>query len=149
MNRGNWPDALLAADRALAIDKAHLAALSVKTQCLFATKRFNEAYDLSKQLVERLPDDPNILFKHAQIAHEAKAFKAEIDALDKLIARAEAEQRETTGYRMYLAQAYMAVSNGSKAIENFEHVLADPGLPQDQREFAQEGIKRIKARTGL
>lgn len=149
MNRGNWPEALAAADRALAATPQHLAALSVKTQCMFATKRFNEAYALSKQLVERLPDDPNILFKHAQIAHEAKAFKAEIEALDRLIARAEAEQRETTGYRMYLAQAYMAVSNGPKAIENFDRVLADPTLPQDQREFARESIQRIKARTGL
>jgi tetratricopeptide (TPR) repeat protein len=147
MNRGNWPDALASADRALAIDSKHLAALSIKTQSLFATKRFNEAYALSKQLVERLPDDPAILFKHAQIAHEAKAFKAEIEALDRLIAQA--EQRETTGYRMYLAQAYMAASNGPKAIESFERVLADPALPQDQRQFARDSIQRIKARTGL
>jgi tetratricopeptide (TPR) repeat protein len=149
MNRGNWAEAITDADRALDIDKQHLGALSIKTQCFVATKRFNEAYALSKQLVERLPDDPNILFKHAQIAHEAHAYKAEIEALEKLIARAEAEERETTGYRMYLAQAHMAASNGAKAIENFERVLADPALPQDQRDFARDSVQRIKSRTGL
>lgn len=149
LNRGHWVEALAAADRALAIESGHLGALSIKTQCFFATKRFNEAYALSKKLIERLPDDPNILFKHAQIAHEAHAYKTEIKALEKLIARAEAEDRETTGYRIYLAQAYMAASNGAKAIENFERVLKDPALPQDQRDFARDSIQRIKSRTGL
>lgn len=149
MNRGNWPEALGNAQHALSIDEKHLSALSVRTQSLFALKRFNEAYDLSKRLVELLPDDPNILFKHAQIAHEAHAFQAEITALEKLIARAIAEQRETGGYRLYLAQAYAAVSDGPKAVENFEHVARDPSLPADQRDFARDSIARIKSRTGM
>ncbi|MEA3208160.1 MAG: hypothetical protein QOE70_1217 [Chthoniobacter sp.] len=148
MNRGAWGDALAAADQALAIDKQHLGALATKTQVFYATKHFNEAYALSRQLIERLPNDPNVLFKHAQIAHEAHAYKTEIEALEKLITLAEAEQRATTGYRLYLAQAYTAAGNGPPAIENFTRVLADPELPADQRKFAEESIQRIKSRIG-
>ena len=96
-----------------------------------------------------LPDDPNVLFKHGQIAHEAHAYKAEIRVLEKLIALAESERRSTTGYRLYLAQAYMAAGQGKPAIDNFTRVLADPELPADQRKFSTESIERIKSRTGL
>lgn len=149
MNRGEFADALIASDRALALDAKHLGTLATRTQLFYATKRYNEAYALSQKLVERLPDDPNVLFKHAQIAHEAHAYKTEIATLERLIALAEADQRSTTGYRLYLAQAHTAAGQGKPAIENFTRVLADPDLPADQRKFAIESIERIKNRTGL
>lgn len=149
MNRGEFADALIASDRALALEAKHLGALATRTQLFYATKRYNEAYALSQRLVERLPDDPNVLFKHAQIAHEAHAYKTEIATLEKLIALAEAEHRSTTGYRLYLAQAHTAAGQGKPAIDNFTRVLADPDLPEDQRKFSLESIERIKNRTGL
>lgn len=149
MNRGEFIEALEAADRALRLDGKHLGALAARTQVLYATKRYNEAYALSQRLVARLPDDPNVLFKHGQIAHEAHAYKSEITVLEKLIALADAERRSTTGYRLYLAQAHMAAGQGKPAIENFTRVLADPELPADQRKFAIESVERIKTRTGL
>jgi tetratricopeptide (TPR) repeat protein len=147
--RGEFREALTAADRALNSDRQHLGALSTRTQILYATKRYNEALTLSQQLVDRMPEDPNVLFKHAQVAHEAHAYQREIAALEKLIALAEAERRSTTGYRLYLAQSYMAASKGQSAIDAFTRVLADPELPEDQRKFAQESLERIKNRTGL
>lgn len=149
LERGQLTDALALAEKALKLDAKHLGALAVKTQVYFAAKRFSEAYDLSKQLLERLPEDPNMLFKHAQIAHEAKAYKGEIEALEKLIALAEAEKRPTTGYHLYLAQAYTAAGQGGPAIEHYSKVLADPEAPKEQREFSQDAIERIKSRTGL
>lgn len=149
MNRGEFADALIAVDRALSLDAKHLGALATRTQVFYATKRYNEAYALSQRLVAQLPEDPNVLFKHAQIAHEAHAYKTEIATLEKLIALAEIEQRSTTGYRLYLAQAYTAAGDGKPAIENFTRVLADPELPADQRKFSLETIERIKNRTGL
>jgi Tfp pilus assembly protein PilF len=149
MNRGEFAAALTAADRALSLDGKHLGALAARTQVFYATKRYNEAYALSQRLVTLLPDDPNVLFKHAQIAHEAHAYKTEITALEKMIALAETEQRSTTGYRLYLAQAHTAAGQGQPAIDNFTRVLADPDLPADQRKFASESIERIKSRTGL
>jgi tetratricopeptide (TPR) repeat protein len=147
--RGEFADALIAADRALGIDAKHLGALATRTQIFYATKRYNEAYALSQRVVAQLPEDPNVLFKHAQIAHEAHAYKTEIATLEKLIALAEAEHRSTTGYRLYLAQAYTAKGDGKPAIDNFTRVLADPDLPDDQRKFSLESIERIKNRTGL
>lgn len=149
MNRGEFADALTAVDRALSLDGKNLGALAIRTQVFYATKRYNEAYAFSQRLVARLPDDPNVLFKHAQIAHEAHAYKSEITTLEKLIALAEAEQRSTTGYRLYLAQACMAASQGQPAIDAFNRVLADPDLPADQRKFSLESLERIKSRTGL
>jgi tetratricopeptide (TPR) repeat protein len=149
MNRGEFAEALAAADKALSLDGQHLGALAARTQVFYATKRFDQAYVLSKRLVALLPDDPNVLFKHAQIAHEAHAYKTEIAALEKLIGLAEADRRSTTGYRLYLAQAYTAAGKGQPAIDNFIRVLADPELPEDQRKFASESLERIKSRTGL
>lgn len=149
VTRGDWPEALAAADRALALDADHLGALATRTQIFYATKRYDQALAVSQRVSARLPDDPNVLFKHAQIAHEAHAFQAEIAALEKVIALAETDHRPTTGYRLYLAQAYTAAGKGQPAIENFNRVLADPELPEDQRKFASESIARIKSRTGL
>ncbi len=149
MDRGEWQDAMTCADRALDGRTEPLSALAVKTQVLYATKHFSEAYELSKQLIERLPDDPNLLFYHAKIAHEAHAYQAEVAALEKLIARAEADGRAVSGYQMYLAQAYASAGDAPHAIDAFMRVLNDPELPQDQRDFARENITRIKKRTGL
>jgi tetratricopeptide (TPR) repeat protein len=149
MNRGKYREALAHADRALDLDKHCLPALAAKTQLLFAMKQFSDAYDLSKQLIERLPDDPNLLFYHAKIAHEAHAYKSEIEALEKLIARAEADGRAVSGYQLYLAQAYTTTGDAPHAIDYFMRMLDDPDLPQDQRDFARDSISRIKKRTGL
>ena len=149
MNRGEWQDAMTSADRALGGGTEPLSALAVKTQVLYATKHFSEAFELSKQLIERLPEDPNLLFYHAKIAHEAHAYQAEIAALEKLIARAEADARTVSGYQIYLAQAYASASDAPRAIDAFMRALDDPDLPQDQRDFARENIARIKKRTGL
>ena len=149
MHRGEYREAFAATERALAQEKDYLPALATKTQLLFGTKHFSEAYELSKQLIERLPEDPNLLFYHAKIAHEAHAYTAEITALNQLIARAEADSRPVSGYQLYLAQAHAAAGDAPRAIDAFMRVLDDPDLPQDQRDFARENIARIKKRTGL
>ena len=124
-------------------------ALATKTQLLYGTKRFGDAYELSRQFIAQLPDDPSLLFYHAKIAHEAHAYKAEIEALEKLIARAEAEARPVGGYQLYLGQAYASTGDAQRSIDAFMLALNDPDLPDDQRAFARENIARIKKRTGL
>lgn len=149
MARGEYREAYAAVERALGLDSEYLPVLATKTQLLYATKNFSAAYALSTRLIERLPADPNLLFYHAKIAHEAHAYKAEITALENLIAQAEADGRPVSGYQIYLAQAYTAMGDGPRAIDVFMRVLNDPDLPQDQRDFARENIARIKKRTGL
>ena len=149
MNRGAGKEAMAAVEKALAIDGKFLPALATKTQLLYASKYFSDAYDLSTKLVERVPDDPGILFYHAKIAHEAHAYRAEIKALAKLIAMAEAAERPTAGYRVYLGQAYAAAGDAKPAVAAFSAALADPELPVDQREFAEDNLARIRKRAGL
>ncbi len=149
LKRAEYGEALAAADRALALDADHLPAIATKTQLLFGTRHFSEAYELSRRLIARLPEDPSLLFYHAKIAHEAHAYQAEVEALEKLIAKAEAEERPVSGYQLYLAQAYAAMSDGPRAVDAYMDVLNDPDLPQDQRDFARASIVRIKKRAGL
>jgi tetratricopeptide (TPR) repeat protein len=147
--RGEWKEALDCADRALRGKLEPLSAVATKAQALYAVKEFSAAFDLSRKLVERVPEDPGLLFYHAKIAHEARAFRAEIEALEKLIALAEAARRPTSGYCIYLGQAYAAVSDGKRAIAAFTRALGDPELPKEQREFAADNIRRIKSRVDL
>ena len=147
--RGEWKEALGCADRALAGKKEPLAALATKAQALYAIKQFSAAYDLSSELIERVPEDPGILFYHAKIAHEAHAYKAEIAALEKLIAQASAARWPTSGYSIYLGQAYAAVSEAERSVAAFAKALEDDDLPKEQRDFALENIRRIKSRVGI
>lgn len=149
LGRGAWREAAEHLERALAADRKSVPALATKIQLLHGTKRFGEAYALSKQLIARVPEDPGLLFYHAKIAHDAHAYKAEIAALEKLIAWAEADRRPVGGYLLYLGQAYAATGEARRSVDSFMNALNDPDLPDDQRAFARENIARIKTRTGL
>ncbi|TCO89902.1 hypothetical protein EV701_11275 [Chthoniobacter flavus] len=149
LGRGEWRQAMEQVERALSVDKQFLPALATKTQILYGTRRYSEAYALSSELIEKLPNDPNLLFYHAKIAHEAHAYQAEVDSLGKLIAQAGAEGRPIGGYQLYLGQAYTAMGDATRAVEAFMVALDDPSLPVDQRDFARENITRIKKRTGM
>jgi tetratricopeptide (TPR) repeat protein len=148
IGRGEWREASEQVERALSSDSHFLPALATKTQLLYGMRRFNEAYELSSQLIAKVPDDPNLLFYHAKIAHEAHAYKAEVAALEKLIKQADADGRPIGGYRLYLGQAFTAMGEAQQAIDAFMLVLDDPDLPAEQRDFARENIMRIKKRTG-
>jgi tetratricopeptide (TPR) repeat protein len=149
LGRGEWREAFAEVERALDADGDFLPAMATKTQLLYASKRFSEAYDLSQKIVAKLPDDPGMLFYHAKIAHEAHAYRAEIAALEKLIASADAESRAVGGYQIYLGQAFASAGDAPHALDSFMLALNDPDLPDDQRAFARENIARIKKRTGL
>jgi tetratricopeptide (TPR) repeat protein len=148
LDRGEWREASAQVEKALSADGKFLPALATKTQLLYGTKRFSEAYDLSRELVAKLPQDPGLLFYHAKIAHEAHAYKAEIEALEKLVTWADFEGRPVGGYQLYLGQAYASVGDAQRSIDSFMLALNDPDLPADQRAFARENIARIKKRSG-
>jgi hypothetical protein len=149
LSRAEWREAAVQVERALAVDRNFLPALATKTQLLYGTKHFSEAYELSRQLIAALPEDPGLLFYHAKIAHEAHAYQAEIEVLEKLIARAELEDRPVGGYLLYLGQAHASTGDAERSVDSFMRALNDPDLPDDQRAFARESIVRIKKRTGL
>jgi len=144
---GHWEKALTSVERALENDPDSLAALATKAQILFTASRFADAYECSKKLIEARPDDSFLLFYHAKIAHQSHAYQSEIAALEKLISLAEANQATTSGYRIYLAQAYAARSEAAPAIAQLERALADPDLSAEQRSFCEELLGQIKKRS--
>ena len=147
MDRGEWSQALEQVDRALALERDSLSALATKTQILYSTKKLPEALALSTRLIAARPDDPGLLFYHAKIAHDRRAFREEIDALEHLVAVAEQEAQPTSGYRIYLAQAYAADGQAEPSIEQFNRALADPDLSKEQRTFAEKTLAQIKSRS--
>jgi len=145
--RGDWREALEEVNRAVSLDGESLPALSAKTLLLYGSKHYSEAYEVSSKLVSKLPDDPNILFYHAKIAHEAGAYKAEIEALLKLIALAEAGNRPLSGYQIYLGQAYAKTGQASRSIDQFMLALDDPDLTDEERSLIMDNIVRIKKKA--
>ena len=148
MNRGEWKSAISQVDRALEIDPNFLPALATKTQILFSTKKFADARQFSSRLIAAQPNDPGLLFYHAKICHQAREFSEEIEALQRLIRRAESEGQPATGYRVYLAQAFAADGQARPSIEEFKRVLADPEISREQRKFAEDTLAQVKSRSG-
>jgi tetratricopeptide (TPR) repeat protein len=144
MAKGDWDEAVKYADRALSIDENFVPGIACKAQCLYAAKKFHAAFDLSTRLLKSSPDDAGILFYHAKLAHEARAYEAEIDALQRLIALAEKAKANVSGYRVYLAQAYAAQGDADSAMDQVTLALLDTTLPREQRKFADELLTQIK-----
>jgi tetratricopeptide (TPR) repeat protein len=147
--RGELSAAGAAADRALSLDRSFLPAMACKTQVLFGTKRFTEAFRMSKELLRRAPDDPGLLFYHAKLAHQAQAFDAEISTLRHLIKLGQAAGASVSGYRVYLGQAHAAKGDADEALDQLSLALLDTELPREQRLFADQLFLQIKDRVGL
>lgn len=142
--RGEWARAVEAAEKALGADSGNRAARSVKAQGLYFLKRFEQAYGISRQLLEETPEDPVMMFTHAKIAHEVRALEEEAGILRKLIAVAEREERSTSWYRVFLGQALASSGKGPESLAEFDRVLEDPDLPAEQRAYAKEARQRVQ-----
>ncbi|NBV87109.1 MAG: hypothetical protein EBS01_12800 [Verrucomicrobia bacterium] len=145
--RGEWTQAVAAADRALKVGGRDRAARSVKAQGLYFSKHYEEAYELSRALLDEAPEDPVMLFTHAKISHEVRALQEETRLLRKLIDIAERERRPTSWYRVYLGQALAMTGDGPGALAEFDLALGDSELPEDQREFAKSARARVALRV--
>jgi Tfp pilus assembly protein PilF len=148
--RGNWNDAFSDIDRALKLDPENNFTLATKAQIFYSARRFSEALEISNGLLERAPDDPNTLFFHAKIAHEAHAFEQEIATLKHLVEIVGQLRNEpVAGFRIYLAQAYAKNGQGAQALEQFEMALAEGNLSAQQLDYIKDSMERIKSRTAL
>ncbi len=145
--RGEWTQAVAAADQALKAGGRDRAARSVKAQGLYFSKRYEEAYQLSRELLAEAPEDPVMLFTHAKISHEVRALEEETKILKKLISIAERERRPASWYRVYLGQALAMIGDGAGALEEFDAALADSELPEDQRDFAKSSRALVALRV--
>ena len=144
-----WPEALASLDRALSLQADFIPALTTKAEILFGARRYDEALAISDRVVAAHPDDPSMLFFHATISHEAHAYDREIAALDHLIELAEAQGQSTTGYRIYLGQAYAATGDAVRSLIEFKKVIEAADASPEQHKFAQDCIDKIGERTGM
>jgi len=143
-----WPEAVDAANKALELDPDFTPALTTKADILMGAHRLDEALALSDKVVEKHPDDPSMLFLHAMISHQAHAYEREIAAMKHLIELAEAQGNSTTGYRIYLGQAYAETGEAMLSLAEFKKVLAAEDSSPEQRKFAQECVDKIGEKTG-
>lgn len=141
---GQWPRALASAEKALESDENYLPALSAKTHLLFTLHRFHDALACSKRLLTSSPKNPQVLLLHAQIAHEAKEYSTEIEALLTIIELGENQGISTTGYRLLLAQSYAHNGEAVPALEQFHKTLQAADITQEQRQIADECIDSIQ-----
>lgn len=144
----HWKEAMDSLDHALSLQADYTPAMTTKAQILFGARRFDEALAISDQVVEEHPDDPSMLFLHATISHEAHAYEREIAALKHLIELAESQGQSTTGYRIYLGQAYAETGDAVPSLIEFKKALEAPDISPDQRKFAQSCVDKIGERTG-
>jgi len=141
-----WPEALDAVNHALSLQDDYIPAMTTKAQILFGAKRFDEALAISDQVVEAHPDDPSMLFLHAMISHEAHSYDREIAALTHLIDLAEAQGQSTTGYRVYLGQAYAESGDAMNSLTQFKQVVEARDASPEQRKFAQDCLDKINTK---
>lgn len=143
-----WDQALTDADTALEIQEDYAPAMVLRAQALFATKRYDTAYSVTEKLIDMTPRDPQILFLHARIAHQARAFQSEVAALKTLIELAQKAGQPAGGYRIYLAQAYASSRQTQSSLEEFEKLSSDDTLTVEQREYVLDSIHRIRTSEG-
>jgi tetratricopeptide (TPR) repeat protein len=142
-----WPDALDAVNEALALQADYTPALTTKAQILFGSRRFDDAMAISDQIVAQYPDDPSILFLHATIAHQAHSYDREIAALTHLIELADAQGQSTTGYRIYLGQAYAEDGDAMQSLVQFKTAVEAPDISPEQKDFAEDCMAKIRVKT--
>jgi tetratricopeptide (TPR) repeat protein len=145
----HWTDAIAALDHALRIDSDFTPALTTKAEILYGARRYDEALAISDKVVAEHPDDPTMLFFHATISHQAHAYDREIAALKHLIELADAQGDSTTGYRIYLGQAYAETGDAPNSLTQFKMALVSPDISPEQRKFVNDCIARIGVRTGM
>jgi tetratricopeptide (TPR) repeat protein len=144
----HWTDAVASLDKALSLQPDYTPAMTTKAQIFFGARRFDEALAISDQVIAAHPDDPSMLFLHATISHQAHAYDREIAALKHLIDLADAQGQSTTGYRIYLGQAYAESGDAMQSLVQFQTALNSPDIAPEQRDFAKDCIAKIADRTG-
>jgi tetratricopeptide (TPR) repeat protein len=154
-----WPQVLTYSDRALEQNENFIPALQAKISGLRGTKYLIDAYKLSNRLNQLLlaqnpTENPIRLWQHAQVAHEAKEYDAEVTALDRLIELAKIDERPAGDYEFQLGEAHLFLAmtdskHAPLAVQHLKNALRDPTLPEPKRKFAEERLNTIRERSGL
>jgi tetratricopeptide (TPR) repeat protein len=146
-----WPEAEKFADKALEELKDFPPALQRKYMANVGTKHMIDAFKISERLLAIYPNNPALLLQHAYVAHSAKRSAAEIVALDRYIALANAAGRPAGEYEYALGMAYATLAmenkigvdeNVDRAAEHFRKALGSSSLTPDQRREAEHAVQK-------
>jgi tetratricopeptide (TPR) repeat protein len=148
LSRKHYPDALAAANRALALHPHDPAALDIEARTYSAAGLVEHAWDVAEDLKSRAPDDMNVLFLHARISNATHAYSAEEDSLEHLIRLAEKQGLPSTDYRVYLGQCYAKQGLARPALEQLEIASKAPNLTAKQRTDLDAAVQLVKGRAG-
>lgn len=145
----DYPRAMAEAGRGMEIRPDDLGALEVMARTLAVTGNTDAAWEIATELKSRAnPEDMNVLFLHARLANAARAFSAEQDSLERLIALAEKAGLPSGDYRVYLGQCYARLGLARPALEQLETAARDPNLSAEQRADLDTAIATVRARAG-
>jgi len=147
-SRDRFGDAVAAADQALALNPGMLAALQIKALALLSANQTEAAWKTALRLPELAPQDPYSLFIYARCANAARAFSAETDALEKVIALSEKQGQPTANYRIFLAQSYARRGLSDQALAQFRKAALEPGNSPAQKKEIEQSIANIEAQIG-
>lgn len=156
---GKWKEAVHFADLALEEDKNYAPALQKKYVALLGGNYIQDAFKVSVKLLELTGDNPGSLLQHSRVARLAKKYDAEIEALTRLIAIAEKDNRVLGEYEFSLGEAHVcalaedaspAKAHMAKAEDHLRKALKDSSLPAKMRDTAEwrlQTIAREKAKV--
>lgn len=138
-----WGPALQDAENALKTSPDYPPALQVKMQVLLAMNRADDALPVARQVLKADPQNPQILYQFAEVAHQAHDYQGEIAALRNLVDMAAQAKRPAAGYRIYLGQAYSRNGQRIEALEQFQQALDSGELSAEQVDYAKEAVRRL------
>ncbi len=116
----------------------------LRARALIEQGRGRDAWHLTRELVRGRSVDGPLLFLHARAARAAKAWQAEIEALEKLVSLVESKQAPSARYKVYLAQAHASAGHGEQALVLFRELAQDQSLPPAQRQFVVTALERLE-----
>ncbi|MDD5349117.1 MAG: hypothetical protein PHQ12_02790 [Chthoniobacteraceae bacterium] len=144
---GDWNAANKAAEHALSLSRGYLPAQAAQAEALAALGRFDEALQITRDLYDALPADPQILLLHAKVTHGAHAYDEEITVLQRLIGLLQGRSQSVGFWQLYLGQAYAATGRALLAEDQFKAALKDPGLSPSDREFALKALDQLETKS--
>lgn len=103
------------------------------------------AWRTMRSLAQRKDADAATLFLYARACRAAHAWEEEVRALQRVISLLDAAGAPTSTYQVYLGQACSSAGKKKEALASFREAVADPALPQAQRDFAETAIKRLES----
>lgn len=130
--------------RAVDLTPRSSSAWQARAETLLHAGLIDDAYAAAQRGAELAPGDEGALWLAARAANAARAFQAEAEILEQLIAMTSGRGGDDSFYQLYLGQSYAKQGLARPALRALEKAAAAPGLSEEQRKELQEEIVRVR-----